>query len=667
MTYTPTNWQNGDTITAEKLNNIENGIVGVETDVSQLKSQINEIDGIVYKPTGNLLDFGYVGGTWEQGGIGNANPYMCRTKINVTPNTTLYGVVNGTKMAKTTALSAFTLALFCAVYDDTDTQIVSATNLSNSSGQLTTSINLPATASYVIAYLSSGNWGNQFTPTTLDNAVEAFAYLGYENLPYTEVVANYIPYPAYNDGQISSVNNKITEISGHQYKYTGNMLDFGFIGNTWNQGGVGNTNPYMCKSNPIPMTAGKTIYGVINATKYAETFNFALMALMVTAFNSSNVELGNAALSLNTEQGTGAFVTPANTAYVVAVFTTTTWGDQFTPSDLDNAVSAFAYMGYDNISYVDVAANYVLYNEYNENKITKLDLFSKYWTGKKIVWFGTSIPAGGVSAGDEGYTGAYPNRISRMLGATVYNEAVGSSCVRGGSYKDISEGDPMGWAGMSAIAVMLSLSLSQAEKQDIIDNWDSKWKDIIDDPETYDATKTSTYLASSWDAKLAKYLTGGSVGPVDLYVFDHGFNDGVNNYGYTDLDDAPATQDDRTYWFGAMNFLVGKILADNPEARILIIGHYNYGADASSRGADYNNKYVCDAQKAYAESWGFCCVKTWELLGLSMNNIDVSGTPTPVIYARYPDHIHPVSDTSGHELQRYAEALAPQIALARGT
>lgn len=28
MSYTPTNWQTGDTITAEKLNNMENGIAG---------------------------------------------------------------------------------------------------------------------------------------------------------------------------------------------------------------------------------------------------------------------------------------------------------------------------------------------------------------------------------------------------------------------------------------------------------------------------------------------------------------------------------------------------------------------------------------------------------------------------------------------------------------
>ena len=283
------------------------------------------------------------------------------------------------------------------------------------------------------------------------------------------------------------------------------------------------------------------------------------------------------------------------------------------------------------------------------------------------MWFGTSIPAGVVNAGDSGGNGSYPTRIGDQLGATVYNESIGSSCARGGSYQHISANDPMGWAGMEAIQVMLSLSLSSAEKQDIIDDWDNKWKNIIGDPDSYDPTKVSTYLNSSWDVKLSKYLTGGSVGQCDLYVFDHGYNDGVSTYGFSDLSEQPATQDDRTYWFGAMNFLIGKILADNPKAKILIIGHYNYGPDAFNRGANWSGKYVCDAQNAYAESWGMSCVETWKLLGLSMNQIDVNGTMTPVIYARYPDHLHPVSDSTGYELQRYADALAPFIRMITGS
>ena len=50
MSYDPTTWQTGDIVTADKLNNIEDGILGVETDVNQLKSEINEVDAEIYSP-----------------------------------------------------------------------------------------------------------------------------------------------------------------------------------------------------------------------------------------------------------------------------------------------------------------------------------------------------------------------------------------------------------------------------------------------------------------------------------------------------------------------------------------------------------------------------------------------------------------------------------------
>ena len=47
--------------------------------------------------------------------------------------------------------------------------------------------------------------------------------------------------------------------------------------------------------------------------------------------------------------------------------------------------------------------------------------------GKKIVWLGTSIPAGGKNGIE--VEDSYPVYIGKMLDATVYNEAVGSSCL----------------------------------------------------------------------------------------------------------------------------------------------------------------------------------------------------------------------------------------------
>lgn len=477
-------------------------------DVGDLKNAVDKQKDVIYKKSSNMLDFGFIGSTWEQGGIGNANPYMCKTKkISVEAGEKLYGVVNGAKMAETSALSTFTMAMYVAFFTDGDEQIGSAFNISNSSGQETGSVDIPINCDYIIVVLSTGSWANQFTPSTLDNAVEAFAYIGYENKSYTEVLPNYVPYPAYNDEQIQTLTGEVDEI---------------------------------------------------------------------------------------------------------------------------------------------------------EEKISN-------WNGKKIVWFGTSIPAGVVNAGDIGGNGSYPTRIGKMLGATVYNESVGSSCARGGSHKDITEGDPMGWGGMHVLAIMYSLSLSSSEKQSFIDDWETKWKDVVHEPSAFDASKAAEYKASSWDVKLSKYLTGGSIGQCDLYVIDHGYNENVYTYGYTDLEDEPETANDRTYFYGALDFIVRKILNDNPKAHILLIGHYSKGDYQFSGGENFCMKYVCDAQAKYADRWGITCIPTWNLLGLTSQTITVNGEDISVIAARYPDKLHPASDLTGMELKRYAEALAPYVNMSAGT
>lgn len=281
-----------------------------------------------------------------------------------------------------------------------------------------------------------------------------------------------------------------------------------------------------------------------------------------------------------------------------------------------------------------------------------------YWKGKKIVWFGTSIPAGVTAAGAANGSGSYPSRIGEMLGATVYNEAVGSSQVRAGAHGSITADDPMGYGGCSAVGLMYSLSLSSAEKQEIADNWDSKWKNIITwygDQVNFD--NLQYYKNSSWDIKLAKYLTGGSVGQCDLYVFDHGYNDSIRTLGYTDLSDVPSTANDRSYFLGSMRYLFEKILADNPKARILIIGHYC----TDGRSGNFLTKYVTDAQTKLADIWQYPFIKTWEHMGFNHQSITVGGTTTTPAQSWMPDDVHPSSDTTGAALKHYAEVLCPLI------
>ena len=174
-----------------------------------------------------------------------------------------------------------------------------------------------------------------------------------------------------------------------------------------------------------------------------------------------------------------------------------------------------------------------------------------------------------------------------------------------------------------------------------------------------DKKRIQQFLNSSWDIKLTKYLSNGSCGPVDLYVFDHGFNESVIPGMFNDMLDKPEDPLDRTYFLGAMAFLFKKILDDNYKAKILIIGHY---MNAKTQGGikDGIDK-CCAAQEQVAADWGFPIIKTWEHMRLSNNLIRVNDMEIPVFQAYFPDGVHPSSDKTGYALKYYAEILAPLI------
>lgn len=270
--------------------------------------------------------------------------------------------------------------------------------------------------------------------------------------------------------------------------------------------------------------------------------------------------------------------------------------------------------------------------------------------GKKIVWFGTSIP-------DDGGDNCYPLQVGKMLGATVYNASIGSSEVRGGVHSAITVDDPMGWSAMSAPGLLLSMSLSSLEKAEIMSAWDTKWKyivtwygDRVDIP-----NKRADYLNSSWDILINKYLRTGDIGECDLYVFDHGYNDGAYELGFTDLSDMPTDMNDRTYWLGAMSFCFKKILNSNPRAKIVIIGHYS---NSQNEGTNFDTKYVCEAQEKLANIWGMNIVKTWEGVCLTSQTVVVDNLEVPLYQVLIPDGIHPSTDTTGKTLKMLAEKIA---------
>lgn len=294
-----------------------------------------------------------------------------------------------------------------------------------------------------------------------------------------------------------------------------------------------------------------------------------------------------------------------------------------------------------------------------DQRVTALESAQSFWAGKKIVWFGTSIPAGVVNAGDAGGNGAYPTRIGEMLGATVYNEAVGSSAARIGMHGSITESDPNGYAGVPATCCLLSLSGTVEEKQDILDDW-AYWSTVFTiGVDQIDTSNPDKYLNCSYERKLAKYLTGGSIGQCDLYVFDHGYNDAgnLNGSNYSDTTDIPTNPLDRTYFIGAMNFLIDQIKQDNYRASIVVISHYN----DEGQYAD-----LVKAQSFVANKWNIPFINISNSMGFSTaRSVTINGTTKTMKNWWLPDGIHPSSDTTGKTLKHYAEVLYPFIRDAR--
>lgn len=261
---------------------------------------------------------------------------------------------------------------------------------------------------------------------------------------------------------------------------------------------------------------------------------------------------------------------------------------------------------------------------------------TRTWKDKKIIWFGTSIPAQG-----------YPLNCGLALQANVINEAKGSSMARIGNIANAEPTNPLGDVyGVKNYAwqnIAYSLSMTQEEKHDIFLNWNTEKRkanliaqgytseEVVNvkgygelmggsfgpedtDPTQHDPKDKPTDImneqytefrkkcyATCWnnstdietgfgiiEGKIEKYMNL-SDKPA-LWVLDHSNNDLSANQ-----DTFPDDVFDRHYYIGAINFLIDKIFSFDPRARILLVA--NYCNDAS------NYKRMEDAIKKIADYW----------------------------------------------------------------
>ncbi|MFK9875352.1 hypothetical protein ACJEQ9_12510, partial [Klebsiella pneumoniae] len=267
-----------------------------------------------------------------------------------------------------------------------------------------------------------------------------------------------------------------------------------------------------------------------------------------------------------------------------------------------------------------------------------------YWKGKKIVWLGTSIPAGSGS-------NAYPYMLAQRLGANIVNRSVGSSPIRGGLDTFATTDDPYGWTGSLYTRVTRALSHSNAIKQEFIDNYDSKWKSRVNGgPATLSDSDKAAILSNSYENRLAGNLDA------DLFVIDHGINDYLwleeRGGDLSSLLTPPVETRDINTFYGGINTVIDYILSQNPRARILVIGFYE----------NELRPQVSQMQLKSAQLWEYQIVKLWEKTGWSQQLLTgTDGAGKTITQYWMPDNLHPHSDTTGKANTLLANILEMEI------
>lgn len=319
------------------------------------------------------------------------------------------------------------------------------------------------------------------------------------------------------------------------------------------------------------------------------------------------------------------------------------------------------------------------------NRITTVENYTVPDARNKVLWIGTSIPAGDIQHGNNGTTQStttnlgsnnYPKMVADALGFTLYNNARGSSFV---CFYPPSEDGTNAWAGKdwseysSEVWKGYSLSASFAQV-------DEKFgPNGLNCPQWL----INNFKSYSYESLIIPYIDG-TLASCDTVVIDHGYNDrqviineaswhpgegetqfavGAGRDWLLKLQDPfETTLETETYFQGkwwndesvsskkhymsAMIFLVKKIWEVNPKIKI-IIGNY-FTSKSNVFGAEFGNdrlgEFVHLANSAIASWLRVNCVEVWHHTGLYNRNL-----PAGNDYQLFcPDSVHPHSDSTGH-------------------
>ena len=237
-------------------------------------------------------------------------------------------------------------------------------------------------------------------------------------------------------------------------------------------------------------------------------------------------------------------------------------------------------------------------------KVEKSIFPGRQWTGKKIAWYGTSIPQGYPKQTQQD-TWSHANRGAKAVGAAIQNSSVPNGVIR----ESKTDGSTLG----------------------------------IRDKLSFTRTTSPINYQNSMLSLI------GTANEPDLFVFDYGVNDnGADTSDFSNFDPSDpynkanlpdrisiASRNKKTY-IGAQNWVIDQLLKAKPNARIAFVTHFSRDAH------DRTNKWekLIHVQDALGEYWGFPTCKVY----LKTGWINRGGNNTIKTYT--PDGIHPASSSS---------------------
>lgn len=224
--------------------------------------------------------------------------------------------------------------------------------------------------------------------------------------------------------------------------------------------------------------------------------------------------------------------------------------------------------------------------------------------GKKILWIGTSIPAGYPKQSDLN-TWAYPNIIANRNKATIFNKSVPGGVIR----KALSNGGSMG--GADALSF------------------------------------TNTASAINYQNTIISKI-GTSEEP-DIIVMDYSVNDYAVDKsdadGYATFD---MTSENLNTFLGSYNFVIKKILQAKPGIKLYLICHFSNSSKTTNipNWINLNNAIV-----KLGEYWQIPTLKLFNETGwIVRNGVDMLATMAP-------DNIHPASKSDNSSVQKLADLI----------